>query len=102
MGGDHAPAAIVDGAVAAARHLDVPLALVGQARAMRAALAKHADWRSLGLDIVDTPDAIEMGESPALALRRKPRASVRIAADLVASGDARAFFSAGNTGATVI
>jgi len=29
MGGDHAPAAIVDGAVAAARHLDIQISLVG-------------------------------------------------------------------------
>ena len=29
MGGDQAPAAIVDGAVAAARHLDIQISLVG-------------------------------------------------------------------------
>ena len=29
MGGDHAPSAIVDGAVAAARHLDVQIVLIG-------------------------------------------------------------------------
>jgi glycerol-3-phosphate acyltransferase PlsX len=40
-----------------------------------------------------------MDESPLAALRRKPRASVRVAADLVKRGAAGAFFSAGHSGA---
>ena len=102
MGGDHAPAAIVDGAVAAARHLDVRIALVGQAAALEAALGAHPDWRSLGLEIIDAPDVIGMSEAPASALRRKPRASIRVAAELVARREAAALFSAGHTGATVM
>jgi glycerol-3-phosphate acyltransferase PlsX len=43
-----------------------------------------------------------MDESPTQALRRKPRASVKVAAELVASGQAAALFSAGHTGATVM
>jgi glycerol-3-phosphate acyltransferase PlsX len=43
-----------------------------------------------------------MEESPAAALRRKPRASIGVAADLVARGEAGALFSAGHTGATVM
>src|SRR5690606_21086092 len=53
------------------------------------------------LRIVDAPEAIGMGESPVEALRRKPRSSIRIALDLVRSGEAQAFLSAGNTGACV-
>jgi glycerol-3-phosphate acyltransferase PlsX len=102
MGGDHAPANIVDGAVAAARHLDVQLALVGPTGAVEAALASHPDWRSLAIDIVEAPDMIGMSDSPAVSLRRKPRASIRVAADLVASKQAAALFSAGSTGATVL
>src|SRR5207344_2814936 len=41
-------------------------------------------------------------EAPLAALRRKPRASVRVAAELVARGEAGAFFSAGHTGATFL
>ena len=102
MGGDYAPAAIVDGAVAAARHLDVRLALVGQRSAIEQALTGHLDARSLPLDIIDAPDVIAMDESPAAALRRKPGASIRVAAELVARGEAAALFSAGHTGATVM
>ena len=101
MGGDQAPAAIVDGAVAAVRHLDVRIALVGRGAAIEGALGVHADWRSLPIDIVDAPDVIGMADAPA-ALRRKPRASIRVAADLVSCGRASALFSAGHTGATVM
>jgi len=102
MGGDHAPTAAVDGAVAAARHLAVQIALVGSTPALEAALALHADWRELGLSIVEAPDVVGMADPPAATLRRRPRASIRVAADLVARHDAAALFSAGNTGATVI
>jgi glycerol-3-phosphate acyltransferase PlsX len=102
MGGDHAPAVIVDGAVAAARHLHVQIALVGPTAVVERELAAHPDATSLGLHIVHAPDVIEMSESPAAALRRKPGASIKVAAQLVASGEAAALVSAGHTGATVM
>lgn len=102
MGGDHAPSAVVDGAVSAARHLAVRVALVGPVAVLQQALASYPDWRALGLELVDAPDVVTMAESPAAALRRKPRASIRVAADLVARGEAAALFSAGHTGATVL
>ncbi len=102
MGGDHAPAHIVDGAVAAARHLDMRVALVGPTATVESALASQSDWRSLGIEVVEAPDVISMADSPAVSLRRKPRASIRVSADLVASKQAAALFSAGSTGATVM
>jgi glycerol-3-phosphate acyltransferase PlsX len=102
MGGDHAPSAIVDGAVAAARHLDAQIALVGAAAAVETALAAHADWRDLNIEIVDAPHVVAMTEAPAAALRRKPGASIRVASDRVARGEAAAVVSAGHTGAAVI
>jgi phosphate acyltransferase len=102
MGGDHAPAAIVEGALAAARHLDIRVALVGRTRAVQGALDVHPDASSLPVSIVDAPDVIEMADAPAASLRRKPRASIRVAADLVVRREASALFSAGHTGATVM
>ena len=102
MGGDHAPPAVVDGAVAAARHLAAQIALVGSTEEVEAALAAHPDWRGLGLEIVEAPDRVSMADPPAAALRRTSRASIRVAADLVARRDASALVSAGNTGATVM
>jgi glycerol-3-phosphate acyltransferase PlsX len=102
MGGDHAPTAIVDGAVAAARQLGVPVTLVGAEAALAAALARHDGWQRLPLAIVDAPEAVGMADAPVAALRRRPRASISVAAELVAHGEADAIVSAGNTGATVM
>jgi glycerol-3-phosphate acyltransferase PlsX len=102
MGGDQGPAHIVDGALAAARHLDLGVLLIGPAPLIEAEVARHAHVRPEGWRVVSADTVIEMGESPAAALRRKPTASIRVAADAVARGDAAALFSAGNTGATVM
>jgi glycerol-3-phosphate acyltransferase PlsX len=102
MGGDFAPARIVDGALAAARHLGIGVDLVGRTDAVRAELARHEDLGELDVRVIDAADVIDMAESPAQALRRKPRASIRVAAELVAKGDAAALVSAGHTGATVV
>jgi len=102
MGGDHAPAVIVEGALAAARHLDIEVALIGPTAVLQDVLALHADASTLPISVVEAPDVIEMADAPAAALRRKPRASIRVAADLVARREAAALFSAGHTGATVM
>lgn len=101
MGGDAAPAVVVDGAVRAARSFGLQLALVGAPGPIRAELARH-DTHGLALSVVEAPDVVLMDEAPLTALRRKPRASVRVAADLVASGQAQALVSTGHSGATVL
>ena len=101
MGGDFAPRNIVDGALVAARHLGIGLTLVGAAADLRRELERH-DAKGLDLRIIDAPDVVGMEESPSAALRRKPRASICVAADTVARGEAAACFSAGNTGAALL
>jgi len=102
MGGDHGPAVVVNGATAAAWHLDVGVTLVGDAGELRAELARHPDASDLDILVEHAGDAVGMGERPAEALRRRPQSSIRVAADLVARGRADALFSVGNTGATVL
>ncbi len=102
MGGDHAPARVVDGALAAARHLGIGIDLVGRPDAVEAELGRHIDRSGLDVRVVEAPDMIEMAESPAHALRRKPGASIRIAAEWVAAGRAAALVTAGHTGAAVV
>src|SRR2546423_9361490 len=101
MGGDEAPRNIVDGALAASRHFDLGVVLVGRAQAIEAELAQGV-FDTSRVRIVDTPDVVGMEESPSTALRRKPASSIKVAADLVARGDASALVSAGHTGATVM
>ncbi|HVL65883.1 MAG TPA: phosphate acyltransferase PlsX [Vicinamibacterales bacterium] len=102
MGGDDAPGSIIDGALVAARHLQIGLLLVGDAALIRRELARHPAAGALDLDILDTPDHIEMVEQASAGLRRKPRASIKLAAEAVRDGRAAACFSAGHTGATVM
>jgi phosphate acyltransferase len=102
MGGDDAPAAIVDGALVAARHLQLGLLLVGDGATIERELSRHPAAGWLDVEILDTPDVVAMAESAAAALRRKPRASVKLAAEAVRDGRAAAMFSAGHTGASVM
>lgn len=98
MGGDHAPAVTVAGAVAAARRLGVGVALVGARPAIEAELAKH-QTAGLDLTIVEASETIGMDEHPAQAVRRKPNNSISVATRLVKEGQAAAVVSAGNSGA---
>src|SRR5262252_7000148 len=102
MGGDEAPRNIVDGALAAVRHFDLGVLLVGETAAIEAELARVADVDRRAVRVIDAPEMIAMAESPVAALRRKPAASIKVAADAVARGEARALVSAGHTGATVM
>ena len=100
MGGDHAPAAVVAGAVEAARR-GIAVALVGPADRIRSEL-RALSVHDLPIDVIDAPECIGMDEPPLAALRRKPRASIKVAAEAVARGEAHALFSAGHTGATLL
>ncbi len=102
MGGDHAPGRVVDGALAAARHLGIGVDLVGRPDLIDAELSRHTDRATLDVRVIEASDVIGIAESPALALRRKPRASIRVAAEWVARGEAAALVSVGHTGASVV
>src|SRR5258708_2160504 len=79
-------------------HLNVGGAVVGGGRALAAELARHEDVDESRVRIVEASDVVTMEESPTAALRRKPGASIKVAAELVARGEAGALFSAGHTG----
>ncbi|HZR24429.1 MAG TPA: phosphate acyltransferase PlsX [Vicinamibacterales bacterium] len=102
MGGDYAPQNIVDGALAAARHFDLGVTLVGPPAAIEPELARHLDVDPQRIRLVDAADVVAMDDSPVAALRRKPQATIKVAASLVQSGEAAALVSAGHTGATVM
>ncbi|HYX82969.1 MAG TPA: phosphate acyltransferase PlsX [Gemmatimonadales bacterium] len=102
MGGDFAPRHVVDGALAAARHFDLGVALVGPRAHLDAELQRHEDVAPERIRLVEATDIVAMADSPAAALRRKPNASIKVAAEIVARGEASALFSAGHTGATVM
>ena len=100
MGGDHAPTAIVQGAVLATREYPVQILLVGQEEVVRRELAALGGDLPRNIEVVDAREVIEMDDTAVAPLRKKRNSSVRICANLVAEGRADAFVSAGNTGAT--
>jgi glycerol-3-phosphate acyltransferase PlsX len=102
MGGDRGPATILEGALDAARQGGLSLSLVGDEPLLRDLLASRFDPGPIDIGIVHAAEVIGMGEPPTAALRRRPGASIRVAAAEVASGRAAALFSTGNTGATVM
>ena len=83
MGGDFAPRHVVDGALAAVRHFDLGVLLVGPAATLEAELSRYPDVDRERVRIVDAPDVVSMEESPSAALRRKPGASIKVAAETV-------------------
>src|SRR5580658_389879 len=98
MGGDDAPRAEVEGAIAAARELGVRVILVGREEAVRKEMAKHPH-EGLPIDLVHANDVITMDDHAAKAMRGKRDSSMRVAARLVHDGKAAGVISAGNTGA---
>jgi len=102
MGGDHAPRAIVEGVVLAAREAPPgrELVLVGIEDELRAELAQLKAER-LPISIVHASETIEMHEKPVDALRRKMDSSIARMIDLVKANEVDAAVSAGNTGAMV-
>jgi len=100
MGGDHGPAVVVEGAVAAVREFGASVVLVGDKAAIEHELTRLGA-PTPGVEIRHASQVVGMGESPSQALRRKRDSSLRIAAELVRDGEASAFISAGNTGAAM-
>ena len=99
MGGDHAPEAIVEGAVLAAREYGTRIILTGIKNIVDRELDKYSDRSELHIEVVHADEVVEMHEVPAKVLRGKKKSSMKIGLDLVKSGEAQAFVSAGNTGA---
>lgn len=98
MGGDHAPEAVVEGAVAAARELHIPVTLIGDREAIAREIARH-HAADLPITVHHASQIIEMDDSPVEALRKKRDSSIRVGFHLLKAGDIDAFVSAGNSGA---
>ena len=101
MGGDNAPHAIVAGAVQAAKEYGVGIILVGIEQSIQAELKKHPHTQSLPIEIQNATEVVDMLDSPVTVFRRKKDSSIRVANELVKSGEAVAVISAGHSGAAM-
>jgi glycerol-3-phosphate acyltransferase PlsX len=99
MGGDHAPAEIVAGALRAREELGVEVILVGDRPSIEAVLPANTNLGQLA--IVPAAETVEMHEEPLNGVRRKPKASINVAMNLVKQKQADAVVSAGHSGAAM-
>jgi glycerol-3-phosphate acyltransferase PlsX len=100
MGGDHGPHVTVPAALEFQRaNADVDIVLVGLREALEAELAAQGAGQGPRLRVHHASEVVAMDEPPAQALRYKKDSSMRVAVNLVKSGEAHACVSAGNTGA---
>ena len=100
MGGDHAPAAAVHGALDAANEFGIDITLTGDAQAIDACLReKNAQADGEHIRVVPAAEVITMEDEPSMAVRLKPDSSMAVGLRLLAHGEGDAFVSAGSTGA---
>src|SRR5579859_337463 len=99
MGGDHGPSVTVPAAMAMlAKHEYLKLILVGRREVLEPLVARHSRYDDR-LTVHHASEEVTMDELPSQALRSKKDSSMRVAINLVKSGEAHACVSAGNTGA---
>jgi glycerol-3-phosphate acyltransferase PlsX len=100
MGGDHGPKVTVPAALDFLRKdLDCSVILVGREPDIVAHLGKARDEFGARLALRHASETVDMDDPVATALRLKKDSSMRVAAELVKSGEAQGAVSAGNTGA---
>lgn len=100
MGGDFGAKVTIPAALDVLnRKTNLDLILVGDESIIRDHLADRADRFKNRIKIHHTTQTVTMDELPSKALRGKKDSSMRVAIDLVKSGEAQACISAGNTGA---
>lgn len=100
MGGDHAPDAIIEGAVQATI-AGYRVVLVGHESVIRAGLARHDGAVAKSVEVIDAPEFVAMDEHAAQAVRAKRGASINVAMRAMKEGLGDAVFSAGNSGAVM-
>ena len=101
MGGDYAPEEIVAGAIEASAELDIDVLLVGDKQQIDSLVKKYGGRESARIEVIHAEDVITMKEEPLMGIRRKPKASINVAMNLVKQKEADAVVSAGHSGAAM-
>ncbi|MBQ8853475.1 MAG: phosphate acyltransferase PlsX [Alistipes sp.] len=103
FGGDNAPEAVVEGAIAAQGVLgaDCRIVLLGDRGSIMEHLSQRGCCAEL-FDIVHAPERIEMGDHPAESFRTKRNSSIVVGFNMLAKGEIDGFASAGSTGAMMV
>ncbi len=100
MGGDFGPRVTVGAAKQAIEQIPaIELVLVGDRDKLRHQIEQYGLADDQRVRVHHASEVVDMDELPALALKKKKDSSMRVAIDLVKSGEVQACVSAGNTGA---
>ena len=100
MGGDHGPHVTVPAAASFLAHNpEAKIILVGQDAVLRAEMKAAGLSADARVRVLHAAEVVAMDEPVAVAMRSKRDSSMRVAIDLIKSGEADACVSAGNTGA---
>ncbi|HIO74907.1 MAG TPA: phosphate acyltransferase, partial [Candidatus Marinimicrobia bacterium] len=98
MGGDHAPSEVIKGALeAVSDDSTIDLTLSGDESKIKESLTDSNE--SLSVTIHHTSQEVEMTDRPSQVIKQKPDSSIVSGINLMKKGKAKAFVSAGNTGA---
>ncbi len=101
MGGDNAPAAIVEGAVRALKdEKQLYLIIAGREKEIKAELAKYK-YDASRVEILDCPDVIGMNDVPTEAIKNKQASLTAAYWHLKKNDDVCGLVSAGSTGAII-
>ena len=100
LGGDNAPGATVEGAVAACRDFGADVRLVGHKDIIARELARH-DIQGLAISVQHASEVVGMSDSPMDVVRKKKDSSISVGMQMLAEQQGEAFVSAGNSGAVV-
>lgn len=103
FGGDNAPDEVVSGTVAAVKEKDgFTAVLVGKKEIIEEKL-KAQDYPAGRIEILNATEVITCEEEPTVGIRKKPDSSICVAfKTLREDEDAKAFVSAGSTGAVLV
>ncbi len=102
MGGDNAPEEIVKGAIEAVNEKEnIKVFLVGKKVSIENALSKY-QYNKEQIEVISAEEVITNEEAPVMAIRSKKNSSIVVGMNLVKSGEADAFVSAGSTGAVLV
>ncbi|HVE82830.1 MAG TPA: phosphate acyltransferase, partial [Myxococcales bacterium] len=102
MGGDHAPAAAVEGAALFAREApEHQVVLVGDAPRVQSILREAGHAAAANLSVRHATQVVDMGDHAAQSIRKKKDSSLRVCFELCKAGEADAVVSAGHSGAVM-
>lgn len=100
MGSDDHPLPEIHAAYQASEELGIKISLVGQEEKLEPLMVEKGPTKRVKL--VHAPEVLEMTDKPARNARRKSDNSMAVGLDMVKSGEAQAFVTAGNTGGAMV